>query len=536
MRSEKIIIAGGGISGITAAIELLKAGFEVELFERFDEKNFGGLAKKSFGGMFFVDTPTQRRLGIKDSFELARGDWWSVAGFENSDYWPKKWAEHYISHATPLVYKWLRGFGIGFFPVVHWVERGYLKRGNSVPRFHMVWGTGHELTRVLIKQLRSDKLRLHFNHKVENLLFDGSGVYGITAKNEITGKEIKAEGRAVIVATGGMGGNIEKVKKHWYRPWGTPPEVLLNGLHPYIDGHLTDVVKKLNGKITHLDLHWHYAAGVHHPRPGFEGEGISLVPPKSALWVNYKGERIGPHPLITAYDTRFLVEGVCRQAKKYSWLVLNRKIALKELAVSGAEFNDAIRNKSIVAFLKTILTGNKKLVNDLTENCQDFVTAGSVDELVVKMNALNGDDAVDAAVLKKAIADYDAAIDRGLRLGRFDDEQLQKIAEARKYRGDKVRTCKFQKINDPAAYPLIAIREFIISRKTLGGIQTDLSGRVLSETGDPVPGLYAVGEASGFGGGGSHGKGALEGTFLGTCILTARAAAWHLSDKNIFES
>jgi predicted oxidoreductase len=292
------------------------------------------------------------------------------------------------------------------------------------------------------------------------------------------------------------------------------------------DGLLHDVVQKHNGYITNLDKCWHYAGGVNHPRPHFPNHGISLVPPKSALWLKYNGERF-PIPLVTGFDTRFLVEEVCKQEKKYSWQIMNMKIALKELAASGAESNRAIRDKNLPLFLKTILFGSRELVNDFIANCKDFVVADSIEELVKKMNSLTGENDVNLNVLREAVKSYDDTIDRGFPL--FNDEQLRRIAHARQYKGDRVRTCKFQKINDSKALPLIAVREHILTRKTLGGIQTDLNCRVLTKDQTPINGLYAVGEAAGFGGGGIHGLRSLEGTFLGTCVLTGREAANSIS-------
>jgi len=290
-------------------------------------------------------------------------------------------------------------------------------------------------------------------------------------------------------------------------------------------------VERHSGNVTHLDKMWPYAAGVHHPQPTRENHGLSLVPPKSALWLNYKGERIGPMPLVTAYDTRYLVEQICKQDKKYSWQVLNMKIAIKEFAISGAESNKAMKEKSIVGFLKTILLGSNELVQEMLATCEDFVVADTIEELAKKMNSLTGSGDVSVESLKTAIGDYDANIERGPKY--YNDEQLRRIAHARAYRGDKVRTSKFKKINDEKALPLIAIREFILSRKTLGGIQTNLNCEVLSEDGKPMAGLYAVGEAAGFGGGGMHGQGSLEGTFLGGCVLTGRMAAYEIAGKKL---
>lgn len=537
LEAADVIIAGGGIAGIVSAIELLNLNKRVLLLERGPEEEFGGLAKQSFGGIFFVDSPLQQKAGMKDSPELAYDDWCRVAGFSEEDVLPKAWAKRYVDHCTELVYQWLKKEGIKFFPAVHWVERGLFTPGNSYPRFHLVWGTGHELIRVLqsnlINHRNADKLDIYYHHKVDEFVKEGDVVKGVLGVDELTNEAFSANADAVIIASGGIGGNIDRVKENWFKEWGKAPEKILNGTNLYADGHLHDASKKLNVKITHLDKMWPYAAGVHHPRPTIPNQGLSLVPPKSALWLNYRGERIGPMPLITAFDTRFLVEQVCKQEKKYSWQVLNLKIAHKELAISGAEFNPAIRDKKLFKFLKTLVFGNKELVNDMIDNCKDFVIANSIEELADKMNALTKSDDVDVEILKKAISRYDNMISRGPKY--FNDDQLRRIAHARNYTGDKIRTCKFQKINDSKALPLIAIREFIVSRKTLGGIQTNLDCKVLNTEGKEIQGLYGVGEATGFGGGGIHGKGALEGTFLGTCIFTGRIAAHQIAGKQLIK-
>ncbi len=535
-----VVIAGGGIAGIVAALELLNEGKKVILLDRDTEDQLGGLAKWSFGGMFFVDTPLQRRAGMKDSPELALRDWNSVADFGDEDVLPKQWAKQYVYNCTEHIYNWVtKELGTKFFPVVHWVERGLYGPGNSYPRFHMVWGTGKGLTDDAIRALHnhpkaSTHLQSFYRHKAEEIVLEQGRAVGISGINESSNTPFSARGEHIIVATGGMGGNIQKVREHWYKPWGAPPEIILNGSHPYAMGDLHEAVEKVNGNVTHLDWHWHYAAGVRHPRPQWKDHGLSLVPPKSALWLNYRGERFGPNPLITAYDTRWTVEEICKQEKKYSWQVLNMKIMMKEFAISGSESNKAIRDKNLLLFLQHILLGNKELVNDML-NSPDFVTANSIPELVDKMNALEGTDDVKLDAVVTSIGRYDEQIARGPKY--HNDEQLRRIAHARQYRGDKVRTCKFQPINDPKAMPLIAIRESILSRKTLGGIQTDLECRVMSipnnGTQEAIPGLYAIGEAAGFGGGGLHGKGALEGTFLGGCVLTARIAAKTVVGKRL---
>ncbi|MCB0839211.1 MAG: FAD-binding protein, partial [Bacteroidetes bacterium] len=322
-KSDNVVV-GGGLAGIITALELLNHGQKVILLDRDKEDKFGGLAKLSFGGMFFVDTNIQRRAGIKDSVDVALRDWFSVADFGPEDEIEKKWAEQYVSNTTQHVYHYLKDHQVGFFPVVNWVERGMFKPGNTYPRFHLVWGTGYHLSNQMRDHLlnhpkAASHLQVYFDHRVEEILTEKNHVVGVRGKKEGSDEEFAAYGENTIVATGGLGGDIDQVKRNWYKPWGKPPEVILNGAHPYADGMVHQAVEKVNGKITHLDLTWPYAGGVHHPRPTKPLDGLSLVPPRSALWLNYQGKRIGPVPLITAFDTKFLVEEICKQEKKYSW-------------------------------------------------------------------------------------------------------------------------------------------------------------------------------------------------------------------------
>jgi len=543
-RSETVVV-GGGIAGITTALELLDRGVEVLLLDRDTADRFGGLARWSFGGIFFVGTPQQRLAGITDTPAQALDDWHAFADFDADAVWPKRWAEQYVYRCTDDVYRWLRRRGVSFFPVVHWVERGLFGEGNSVPRFHMVWGTGEALMDTLIEELvthpRADShLTLRFRHRVTGLQTDTSSgtrrVAGVTGEDETSGASFEARGEHVVIATGGICGDIERLKQHWYAPWGEPPETVLNGSHRYADGTMHDAAADAGANVTHLDKQWLYAAGVHHPHPdGRPYDALSIVPPKSALWVNHRGERIGPNPLVSGYDTRYLVEKICAQEKQYSWQVMNWAIAAKELAVSGSEYNDAMRDQKPLAFIRRVLQGSDDVIRRLADTCPDVLVADTVPELTEKMNALTGTDDVDASVLETALRRYDRQIERGATY--HNDEQLRRIAHLRQYRGDRARTCAFQPILDPEAGPLVAIREFILSRKTLGGVQTDLDGRVLlppdsnegsaverADGQDPIRGLWAVGEAAGFGGGGIHGLRSLEGTFLGTCMLSGRLA------------
>jgi uncharacterized protein len=537
MDRSDVLIIGGGIAGITTALELLDGGKSVALIDRDEETVFGGLARESFGGMFFVDSPEQRRQGIRDSTELAYSDWCSFAEFDAEDDLPRGWAKAYVSRATTDVYRFVRNCGVSFLPVVNWVERGEFRPGNSVPRFHIGWGTGKGIAEALIAALRAHRnvgrLTLRFNQRVEQLTMRGGKVCGAAGVDEKSGASFEVAAEQVVIAAGGInGGDLSRVRANWHHDWGTPPGELLSGSHRFADGKLHDAAVAAGGVLTHLDRMWNYAAGVHHPHPRKPMHGLSLVPPRSALWLNWRGERIGPQPLVSGFDTRRLVTDICAQERQYSWQLMNMKIALKELAVSGAEHNPSIRDKDKLGFLRDIILGNHWLVNEMTTNCKDFVTARSLPELVDKMNALQGDSAVELMAVEGAVNRYDATIARGKSL--MNDEQLRRIAYLRQYRGDRIRLSKFQPINDARALPLIAVREFIISRKSLGGIKTDLESRVLNAAEEPITGLYAVGEAAGFGGGGMHGLRALEGTFLGGCILSGRIAAASICGRTSF--
>lgn len=531
------VIIGGGISGITTAIELLNANKKVVIIERDLEQNFGGLAKESFGGMFFIDSPQQRFSKIKDTVAQAKSDWFSFAEFEDDNIWGKKWANEFLE-STHKVYDWVRSKNVNFFPIVHWVERGLDHPGNSAPRFHMVWGTGYGLIASILAHLKThpncQNLTSYFQHKAGDFVIENNKIVAIKGVDEKTQTPFICIADNFVVATGGINGSMKKVRQHWHKDWQSPPEIILNGSHQYSDGLIHDKVKDLGGNVTNLDLMWNYAAGIPHPYPKRDNHGLSLVPPKSALWLNYKGERMGPRPLVTSFDTRYLVTKICEQDKQYSWQILNEKIAYKELGVSGSEFNEGIKNKNVFSFLYSVLKGNKHLIKSLEKDSPNYITANSIEELAEKMNTLTGTNDVTIEALKHAIDNYDANFERGNNI--WNDEQIRLIKQTRDYKGDKKRTLKPQKLNQKNAYPLIAIREFILSRKSLGGIQTNLNSQVLKssnneDTQDVFDNLYAVGEAAGFGGGGSHGKRTLEGTFLATCIFTAQKAANHITKK-----
>lgn len=530
-----VVIIGGGLAGLVTAYELLDLNKKVLILERDKQEKLGGLAKDSFGGIMMVDTPLQRKNGIKDSPELALSDWMSYARFDEDALWPKAWAKHYVTRSRDIIHDWLAKRNVTFLPVVNWPERGLYVPGNSVPRWHIAWGTGYGIIEAILADLNAHplikNLTIHCGHRVEGLDVTDGAVTGCHGVLEGTSTEFRAEGKAVVAAAGGMcGGDLSMVRANWYKPWGTPPKILLNGSHPYADGTVHRAIETAGGNITHLDKQWHYAGGIRYPNADMENKGLSLVPPRSALWLNALGQRImAPGPLVSYSDTRHLVEQILKQPGQYSWHLMNWKIAIKELAVSGSEHMKAFRYRNKFKLVKDVLLGNTELVKRLIRESKDFVVADSLDELVRKMNSLDNEYQVDAQTVKAEVAAYDGRIGRGRAY--FDDDQLRRIADFRTYRGDKIRTCKFQAIDDPKARPLIAVRQFILSRKSLGGAQTDLSCRVLTPEGQPIPGLYAAGETAGFGGGGIHGLGSLEGTFLGSCVLMGRMAARAICDR-----
>lgn len=419
-------------------------------------------------------------------------------------------------------------------PVVQWAERGLDTPGNSVPRFHIVWGTGPGLVNALRRQLDAhrhrDRLLLLHRHRVTDLVASAGCVHGCTGVIESdengrgvnVGREFVAEGDSVVVASGGIMGNLDLVRRHWPADLGPAPEALLNGSQPEADGWLHRQAASHGARVDNLDSMWLYAAGVEHWKPSFPGHGIALVPPKSALWVDAEGRRIGPRPLVGTYDTRRLVQAVAAQPGQYSWQVLNWRIGKRELVAQGSEFNHAIREHDWLRLVRELAFGDEPLLRQFVERCPDFVTGGSVTELAAAMNTRVGADRVDAGVLQTELQRYDEAVAQGKN---STDEQVQLTARARGYRTERLRTCRYAAILDPKSMPLIAIRERLLTRKSLGGICTDLGSRAVGDDGTPIPGLFAVGEAAGFGGGGMHGWRSLEGTFLGGCVFSGRAAA-----------
>jgi predicted oxidoreductase len=519
------LVIGGGIAGIVTALELLDGGQRVILVDRDRPDRFGGLARWAFGGMAFVGTSEQKRLKVADSPRLMLEDWIRFGELDSFAAWPRAWAECYVQESNALVYQWLKSLGLKFMPAVNWVERGSSIKGNSVPRYHLLWGAGLELVENLIGRLvnhpHRDRLTLLHRHRVTALEFGGGVVRGCRGVDETQGRDFSVLADRTVVATGGINGSVEQVRRHWPVSWPPAPKLILNGAHPYSNGEVHADFARHGGCLTHLEHMWNYAAGVPHPQPHFEGHGLSLVPCKSGLWLGPDGNPVGPAPMVTGFDTREM----CRQvaAYPYTWQVLNWKIAARELAISGSQHNPRIVNHQLFRFLLDLLLANDRLVRQMVKESTEFVIADSVDQLAARMNQLTSENRIDAESLALALHEYDQALADPAR--RSSHPAIARILELRQWRGDRLRTCNLQPVLDRKAGPLLAIRLHFISRKSLGGIQTDLQGRALAVDGRPVGGLYAVGEAAGFGGGGACGKRSLEGTFLSGCILTARKAA-----------
>ena len=519
------LVIGGGIAGIVTALELLDGGQSVCLIDSDTAERFGGLAIWAFGGMALVDTAEQQRMGVDDSPERVLEDWIRFGELTAEDKWPLAWAECYARESRVMVYDWVKSLGLKFMPAVNWVERGSSIEGNSAARYHVLWGTGRELVETLIRRLlkhpNRTRLILKHRHRATEIDFRDGRVCGCHGVDDASGQLFQVEAENTIVATGGVNGSVEQVRRHWPQAWPPAPEQILNGASPMSDGSIHHAIAERHGCLSHLEDMWNYAAGIPHPQPHFDGHGLSLIPCKSALWLTPDGQPVGPAPMVTGYDTNEM----CRQvaAYPYTWHLLNWKIAIKEMAISGAEHNPHIVRHHTFRFLRDLLLGNKRLVRQMLAESPEFIAADNFAELAEKMNGLSQEGRIDADALQALVRDHDSALADPSK--HADHPDLERILRARQWRPDALRTCNLQAIAETGAGPMIAIRLRFISRKSLGGLQTDLQGRVLATSGAPMPGLYAVGEAAGFGGGGASGKRSLEGTFLSGCILTARKTA-----------
>ncbi len=543
MNGETIVV-GAGLAGLVATAELVREGKHVLLVDQEPESSLGGQAWWSFGGLFLVDSPEQRRVGIKDSYDLAWQDWLGTAGFDEDneeEYWAKKWAEAYVRFAAGEKREWLHSLGIRFFPVVGWAERGgYLAEGhgNSVPRFHIVWGTGPGIVQpfetAIRKGIEKGLVTYKPRHRVDELMVEKGTVVGIkgsvlessdakrgeaSSRKEIGSFEF--HGRAVVLTTGGIGANLELVRRNWPEWLGSPPKQMIAGLPAHVDGRMFEISESAGARWVNKDRMWHYTEGIKNWNPIWENHGIRILPGPSSIWLDAEGRRF-PVPNFPGFDTLGTLKAIQDTGYDYSWFILTEKIIEKEFALSGSEQNPDLTGKSVKEVLKRILPGPTAPVKAFMEKGEDFIVADNLKDLVAGMNSLVGNNLLSYEDVLRQIAARDREMDNKFT----KDLQITALRGARNYLGDKlIRVAAPHKILDPKQGPLIAVRLNILTRKTLGGLQTDLGGHVLNNDGKQIPGLYAAGELTGFGGGGMHGYRALEGTFLGGCLFTGREAA-----------
>ncbi|MGW3651282.1 FAD-binding dehydrogenase [Streptomyces sp. NPDC000878] len=544
-----VIVVGAGLAGLVAAHELTSKGRRVALVDQENAANLGGQAFWSFGGLFLVDSPEQRRVGIKDSFDLAWSDWQGSAQFDrvdDEDSWAVKWARAYVEFAAGEKRSWLAGHGISFLPTVGWAERGDLRahgHGNSVPRFHVSWGTGTGVVEPFVlsaKQAsRAGLLTFYHRHQVDELVVTDGAVRGVrgtvlaedtsprgVASNRDRIGDFELTAQAVIVTTGGIGANHDIVRQYWPERLGTAPANMVTGVPAYVDGRMLDISAEAGVRLVNRDRMWHYTEGIQNWNPIWPGHGIRILPGPSSMWFDALGRRL-PDPCLPGYDTlgtlKYLRTTKDIADHDHSWFILTQRIIEKEFALSGSEQNPDITAKNRKAFLKERILGKGAPgpVADFVKHGADFVVADTLDQLIGKMNGLTEKPLLDVAEVRRQIEARDLQIANPFS----KDAQIQGIRNSRRYIGDRLgRTATPHRILDPEAGPLIGVKLHTLTRKTLGGIQTDLDSRALGATGEPVEGLYAAGEVAGFGGGGVHGYNALEGTFLGGCLFSGRAA------------
>jgi len=537
-----VIIVGGGLAGLVAAAELTEARRRVILVDQEPEQSLGGQAFWSLGGLFLVGSPEQRRLGIRDSFDLALADWMGTAGFDRvEDGWPRRWAEAYVAFAAGEKRAWLRERGIRFFPLVGWAERGghhATGRGNSVPRFHVTWGTGPGVLEPFVHAARAAEekglLSFRFRHRVDELSTTTGRVDGVrgavlspsslprgqkTSRDVVGSFELHAQ--SVIVASGGIGASEALVRRNWPARLGPPPATMIAGVPDHVDGRMLAIAETTGASIINRDRMWHYVEGIRNWDPIWSNHGIRILPGPSSLWIDARGNRL-PVPCYPGFDTFGALQHILATGYDYSWFILTRRIIAKEFALSGSEQNPDITNRSWRRVLGRIVEGLPGPVQAFMDRGEDFIVERELGPLVSRMNVLaGGEPLLSLDKIERDIRVRDQQIENDFS----KDMQVIAIRGARRYIGDRLmRTAPPHRLLDPAAGPLIAVRLHILTRKTLGGLQTDLAGRVLTADGEPLAGLYAAGEAAGFGGGGMHGYAALEGTFLGGCLFSGRAA------------
>jgi predicted oxidoreductase len=539
-----VIVVGAGLAGLVAAHELVRAGRRVLVVEQENRANLGGQAHWSLGGLFFVDSPEQRRLGVRDSYDLALQDWLGSAAFDRprEDRWPRRWAEAYVAFAATEKRRYLHDLGLRVIPIVGWAERGdgrALGHGNSVPRFHLTWGTGPEVVRVFAEPLldaeRDGLVSFAFRHRVDELVVEGGAAVGVrgtvlepageergVASSRAGVGEFELRADAVVIASGGIGHNFDLIRENWpVDRLGPAPETMIAGVPAHVDGRMLAIGERAGASLVNRDRMWHYVEGIHNWDPVWPAHGIRILPGPSSLWLDAAGRRMRA-PNFPGFDTLTTLREILATGHDYSWFILTQSIIEKEFALSGSEQNPDLTGKDRLLMARSRLSsGAPGPVEAFKRHGEDFVVRDRLDDLVAGMNAIARGPQLDPAEVEREVVARDRELDN-----RFSkDLQLMAMTNARRYRGDRlIRVAKPHRLLDPRHGPLIAVRLNILSRKTLGGLETNLDSQVMRTDGSAFPGLYAAGEAAGFGGGGVHGYNALEGTFLGGCIFSGRAA------------
>ncbi|KAB7615245.1 FAD-binding dehydrogenase [Amylibacter sp. SFDW26] len=538
-----VIIVGAGLAGMVAAYEATQRGKSVLMLDQEGRQSLGGQAFWSLGGLFMVDTPEQRRLGIKDSRALAASDWYGSAQFDRpEDENPKKFAEAYLDFAADEMHSWLHGLGMRWFPVVGWAERGgehASGHGNSVPRFHITWGTGTGVVdvfeRLVLAAEKAGKLTFAFRHRVTGLDVDGDTVKGVSGdileeddadRGKSTNRTVKGgfsySADAIVLTTGGIGGNHDLVRSYWPEDrLGKAPKKMVAGVPDYVDGKMHGIAEAAGAEIINGDRMWHYTEGLDNWDPIWPNHGIRVLPGPSSMWFDGNGDRMEA-PYLPGFDSLGTLKRILSAGHEHSWFILTQKIIEKEFALSGSEQNPDLTSAKWKEVLKSRLgKGATPAVEAFKEHGADFIVKDTLEEIVEAMNALTPKAPVSFDHIKSQIEARDLQITNKYS----KDAQVTAIRGARNYLGDKlIRTAKPHKILDTDNGPLIAVRLNVLTRKSLGGLHTNLDGQVLRPDGNVFKGLYAAGEVSGFGGGGYHGYNALEGTFLGGCIFSGRQA------------
>ena len=535
-----VIVIGSGLAGLVAASQAAARGRKVLVLDQEGAQSIGGQAFWSLGGLFMVDTPEQRRMKIRDSRDLAEQDWYGSARFDRpEDANPEAFAQAYLDFATGEMRPWLYSLGMRWFPVVGWAERGGGQadgHGNSVPRFHLTWGTGPGVVapfeKACLAAQEAGQITFKFRHRVSgidlkaktlsgDILKPTDAPRGVSTSRKVVG-DFTARAESTIITSGGIGGDHDAVRRYWPQDrLGPPPQKMVAGVPDYVDGQMQRLAEQAGAGLINGDRMWHYCEGVQNWDPIWPNHGIRILPGPSSMWFDALGQRMEA-PFLPGFDTLGTLKRILSTGHEHSWFILTQKIIEKEFALSGSEQNPDFTSGRWREVLKSRLgKGATAPVEAFKERGADFVVRDTLEDLIDGMNALSPDVPLDGHKIRRQIE----ARDREMANKFSKDAQITAIHGARGYLGDKlIRTAKPHRILDPEAGPLIAVRLNILTRKSLGGLHTNLKSQVLDEQGQVIDGIYAAGEVCGFGGGGYHGYNALEGTFLGGCIFSGKLA------------